>query len=43
MGAKEIALLLVTGCGGLIYVGLAFATRAVTVADVRGLVRRGGG
>jgi hypothetical protein len=24
-------------------VGLAFATRAVTVADVRGLVRRGGG
>lgn len=43
VGAKEIALLLVTGFGGLTYVALAFATRAVTVAEVKGLVRRGGG
>ncbi len=40
-GAKEISLLLVTGLGGLVYVALAFATRAVTVAEVRGLIRRG--
>lgn len=40
-GAKEISLLLVTGAGGLVYVALAFATRAVTVAEVRGLIRRG--
>ena len=39
-GAKEAALLLVTGAGGLVYVALAFATRAVTVAEVRGLIRR---
>jgi len=39
-GAKEAALLLVTGAGGLTYVALAFATRAVTVAEVRGLMRR---
>ena len=40
-GAKEISLLLVTGVGGLVYLALAFATRAVTVAEVRGLIRRG--
>ncbi|HYD28485.1 murein biosynthesis integral membrane protein MurJ [Brevundimonas sp.] len=40
-GAKEAALLLVTAAGGLVYVALAFATRAVTVAEVRSLVRRG--
>ena len=40
-GAKETALLLVTAAGGLTYVALAFATRAVTVAEVRGLIRRG--
>ena len=39
-GAKEISLLLVTGAGGLVYVALAFLTRAVTVAEVRGLIRR---
>jgi putative peptidoglycan lipid II flippase len=40
-GAKEISLLLVTATGGLTYVALAFLTRAVTVAEVRGLIRRG--
>lgn len=40
-GAKEATLLLVTGAGGLVYVALAFLTRAVTVAEVRGLIRRG--
>lgn len=39
-GAKEGALLLVTAAGGLTYVALAFATRAVTLAEVRGLIRR---
>lgn len=39
-GAKEITLLLVVGAAGLTYVFLAFATRAVTVREVRGLVRR---
>jgi putative peptidoglycan lipid II flippase len=39
-GAKEISLLLVTSLGGLVYVVLAFATRAVTVAEVKGLLRR---
>jgi putative peptidoglycan lipid II flippase len=39
-GAKEAALLLVTAAGGLTYLALAFATRAVTVAEVRGLIRR---
>ncbi|MFN3930370.1 MAG: murein biosynthesis integral membrane protein MurJ [Brevundimonas sp.] len=39
-GAKEVSLLLVTGLGGLVYLALAFATRAVTVAEVRGLIRR---
>ncbi len=39
-GAKEITLLVVTTLGGLTYVALAFATRAVTMAEVRGLLRR---
>src|SRR5690606_30323326 len=39
-GAKEITLLLVVASGGLAYVVLAFLTRAVTVAEVKGLVRR---
>jgi putative peptidoglycan lipid II flippase len=40
VGAKEAALLLVTAAGGLAYVLLAFATRAITVSEVRGLLRR---
>ena len=32
--------MLVTAAGGLTYVALAFATRAITVAEVRGLLRR---
>ena len=40
VGAKEVALLLVTAVGGLTYLVLAFLTRAVTVAEVRGLIRR---
>ncbi|WP_372708324.1 murein biosynthesis integral membrane protein MurJ [Brevundimonas sp.] len=40
-GAKEITLLLVTVVGGLVYIGLAFATRAMTLAEVKGLFRRG--
>ncbi|MBU2117715.1 MAG: polysaccharide biosynthesis C-terminal domain-containing protein, partial [Alphaproteobacteria bacterium] len=40
-GAKEIALILTTAAGGLAYVALAFATRAVTPAEVRKLIRRG--
>tara|TARA_R110002012_G_scaffold302549_2_gene503747 strand:- start:233112 stop:234812 length:1701 start_codon:yes stop_codon:yes gene_type:complete len=40
-GAKELALLLVTAGGGLTYVILAFATRAITRAEVMGLLRRG--
>jgi putative peptidoglycan lipid II flippase len=39
-GVKEVALLLITAAGGLTYLALAFATRAVTVAEVRGLIRR---
>ncbi|NJC40762.1 putative peptidoglycan lipid II flippase [Brevundimonas alba] len=39
-GAKESALLLVTAAGGLTYLILAFATRAVTMAEVRTLIRR---
>jgi putative peptidoglycan lipid II flippase len=39
-GAKEITLLVVTGVGGLTYGVLAFVTRAVTVAEVKGLFRR---
>ena len=40
-GAKEITLALVVAAGGLTYVVLAFATRAVTVAEVKGLIRKG--
>lgn len=39
-GTKEAALLLVTAAGGLAYVVLAFATRAITPAEVKGLLRR---
>ena len=39
-GAKEVTLVLVTALGGLTYVALAFMTRAVTMAEVRGLLRR---
>ena len=39
-GAKEATLLLVTVAGGLTYVALAFATRAITMAEVKGLIRR---
>jgi len=42
VGAKEAALLLVTAAGGLAYVVLAFATRAITPAEVKGLLRRTG-
>jgi len=41
-GVKELAMLLVVGLGGLAYVALAFATRAVTLRDIKRLVRRGG-
>jgi len=41
-GAKELVMLLVVAMGGMAYVVLAFLTRAVTVADVRRLLRRGG-
>lgn len=40
-GAKEITLALVVAAGGLTYVVLAFATRAVTVAEIKGLIRKG--
>lgn len=40
LGAKEIALIATTAAGGLAYVILAFATRAVTVGEVRALLRR---
>ena len=40
VGAKEIALLAVTLAGGLVYVLLAFLTRAVTIAEVKGMLRR---
>lgn len=39
-GAKEIALILTTGVGGLVYLVLLFVTRAVTVGEIRGLLRR---
>lgn len=42
VGAKEAALLLVTAAGGLAYIALAFATRAITPAEVKGLLRRTG-
>ena len=40
-GVKELSMLLVVGLGGLTYVVLAFATRAVTVPEVKRLLRRG--
>ena len=39
-GAKEIALIGVTGVGGLVYLVLLFVTRAVTIGEVKGLIRR---
>ncbi len=42
VGAKEAALLFVTAAGGLAYIALAFATRAITPAEVKGLLRRTG-
>ena len=39
-GGKEISVMVVAGLGGLTYVVLAFATKAVTLAEVKGLVRR---
>jgi putative peptidoglycan lipid II flippase len=39
-GAKEIALIGVTGAGGLVYLILLFVTRAVTIGEVKGLIRR---
>ena len=40
-GAKELVMLLVVAMGGMTYVILAFLTRAVTVAEVKRLLRRG--
>ena len=40
-GAKELTLLVVVAAGGLTYVVLAFATRAITVAEIKGLIRKG--
>lgn len=42
-GSKEMAVLLVSALGGLAYAGLALATRAVTIAELRALVQRGNG
>jgi len=39
-GAKELTLLAVVAAGGLTYIALAFATRAVTLTEVKGLIRR---
>ena len=39
-GISLVIVLLVVAAGGLAYVVLAFLTRAVTVAEVKGLVRR---
>lgn len=39
-GAKEIALVLVTGVGGLVYLVLLFLTRAVTIGEIKGILRR---
>jgi len=39
-GAKEIALVLTTGVGGLVYLALLFATRAVTIGEIKGILRR---
>ncbi len=43
VGAKEIAVGLVSALGGLAYAGLALATRAVTIAELKALVQRGNG
>jgi len=40
-GAKELTLLAVVAAGGLTYVVLAFATRAITVAEIKGMIRKG--
>jgi putative peptidoglycan lipid II flippase len=40
-GSKELALLVTSAAGGLTYVVLAFATRAITPGEVRKLIRRG--
>lgn len=40
-GSKELALLVTSAAGGLVYVVLAFATRAITPGEVRKLIRRG--
>lgn len=40
-GSKELALLVTSAAGGLVYVALAFATRAITPGEVRKLIRRG--
>lgn len=40
-GAKELTLLAVVAAGGLTYVVLAFATRAITVGEIKGLIRKG--
>jgi len=40
-GVKELAMLVVVGFGGMTYVVLAFATRAVTVSEIKRLLRRG--
>lgn len=39
-GAKELTMLLVVGVGGLTYAVLAFATKAVTVGEIKRLVKR---
>jgi len=39
-GAKELTMLAVVAAGGLTYVVLAFVTRAVTVAEIKGLIRK---
>ena len=43
VGAKEIAVGLVSALGGLAYAGLALATRAVTIPELKALVQRGNG
>lgn len=40
LGRKEIALVLAVGLGGLLYLVLLFGLKAVTVAEVRGALRR---
>ena len=40
LGRKEIALALTVGIGGLLYLVLLFGLKAVTLAEVRGALRR---